>query len=175
MIRDRIVFDMPNPRLRETMLQDNQLTLQKAEEICRVAEMIAQRNEVWRKSEDSVDAISRRPSTTKEEKQAKEQHFCCQYNRWHKPKQCPPFGRKCQLCHKPNHFASCCSSAVVSEVGKRQNEDFDILEIATARRERDWMIKAEVSNCEIKFKVDTGSQASLFLMSIYRKLHGEAS
>ncbi|XP_077516524.1 uncharacterized protein LOC144126312 [Amblyomma americanum] len=59
MIRDQIVFGTNNSKLREKMLRERGLTLLKAQEMCRVAESVAQRNQVWARPGDSIDAVSR--------------------------------------------------------------------------------------------------------------------
>ncbi|XP_077550596.1 uncharacterized protein LOC144163726 [Haemaphysalis longicornis] len=58
MIRDQIVFGTNNPKLREKMLREQQLTLGKAEEFCKVAESVTQRNEVWGATQSNIDTIA---------------------------------------------------------------------------------------------------------------------
>nr|XP_054928052.1 uncharacterized protein LOC129385442 [Dermacentor andersoni] len=169
LVRDQIVFGTNNAKLREKMLREKELTLLKAENMCKIAESVAQQNEVWRKADACVDAISRR---TNESKLGGEQLQCRRCNRKHRPKQCPAFGKKCYVCQGVNHFSMCCrKSTEVSEVNKLQESDFDVLDVCSkGGKTNEWTVNAQVNGQGISFKIDTGSQASLLPFSVYRKL-----
>lgn len=77
MIRDQIVFGTNNSKLREKMLKEKDLTLLKAEQICKAAEVSAQQNEVWAQAEKQVALVKK----------------CAKCNRPHEPGRCPAFGR----------------------------------------------------------------------------------
>ncbi|XP_077494383.1 uncharacterized protein LOC144105044 [Amblyomma americanum] len=131
LIRDQIVFGTNNSKLRERMLAEKDLTLLKAEELCKAAELAALRSQVWNKSEDCVDSISSRTVSTKKQQQRDKklcldnQEYCYRKcNRKQRPKQCPAFGKISHSSRKFNHFASCCrKSTTVSEVGKVDEND----------------------------------------------------
>ncbi|XP_037565227.2 uncharacterized protein K02A2.6-like [Dermacentor silvarum] len=175
MIRDQIVFGTNNSKLREKMLREQQLTLVKAEEFCKVAESVAQRNEVWRATDSHIDAIAG-PANVPKSRNAQDgnkQYRCTKCDRRHRPRQCPAYGKKCNICHLPNHFAVCCrETSKIAEVSKDDFDDnFDILEVGVGNRNvKDWLVEAEVKGKKLSFKVDTGSQASLLPFSAYRKM-----
>lgn len=61
MIRDHIVYGTNNGKVREKLLRDNKLTLTKAEQVCKSAELSAAQNELWER-ERRVDALKLAPS-----------------------------------------------------------------------------------------------------------------
>lgn len=184
MITDQIVFGINNSKLREQMLHEKGLTLLKTEEICKVPETMAQQSQVWNKVNDHVDAVSRhaaspalrvRKACQKEvtlRTTAKQQRSGKCYWR-HKARQCPANNKKCNSFRKFNHFAICCpGEAFVSKVSKNSSGgDFHVLDVGIkSGNSKDWMVKVNVAEREVIFKVDTGSQASLLPFSVYKKL-----
>ncbi|XP_077508739.1 uncharacterized protein LOC144120195, partial [Amblyomma americanum] len=179
MIRDQIVFGTNNSKLREKMLREKGLTLLKAEEMCRVAESVAQRNQVWARPGASIDSVSRSRASChrcvdRQETSAVNgsSYRCKKCNRRHEPRQCPAYGKRCNTCRKLHHFAICCPArALVNEVGAQFNDEFDVLDVCIdSCITGDWTVEAKVGGRKALFKVDTGAQASLLPFSIYRKL-----
>ncbi|XP_077528612.1 uncharacterized protein LOC144141006 [Haemaphysalis longicornis] len=175
MIRDQIVFGTNNPKLREKMLREQQLTLGKGEEFCKVAESVTQRNEVWGATHSNIDTIAG-PAYVPKGKNARDsntQYRCKKCDRHHRPRQCPAYGKKCNVCHLLHHFAVCCpGTSIIADVSKDDFDDnFAILEVGARKGgSKDWMVEAEVAGKKVSLKVDTGSQASLLPFSVYRKL-----
>ncbi|XP_077535341.1 uncharacterized protein LOC144147144 isoform X2 [Haemaphysalis longicornis] len=160
MIRDQVVFGTNNVKLREKMLKVKDLTLLKAEQICKASEASAQQNETWGQSERVVAAVKRR-----------QQFRCWNCNRSHERGRCPAFGKACFLCGGQNHFEACCKSGPrVGEVVE-QRDTFDILDVrvCTVGSNADWIVNAQVADQNTVFKVDTGSQANLLPYSVYRR------
>ncbi len=100
LVRDRIVCGIPDNGLRERLLCEPALTLEKAVNMCRAAEITrAQAKEVHR-DDDAVHAVKR------EEQHTKQQHI---------PRSCPAYGKICNSCGKNNHFAKCCKADVAKK------------------------------------------------------------
>lgn len=55
---------------------------------------------------------------------------------------------------------------------QHQSDDFEVLNVASicASRERDWRVNTCIGSKYIPFKVDTGSQANVLPLSMFRKL-----
>nr|XP_037269644.1 uncharacterized protein K02A2.6-like [Rhipicephalus microplus] len=167
MIRDQIVFGSWNTKLREKMLREKDLTLQKAEQICKAAELANKQNEAWQGNEARVDATEKRYLHRTQGRKAPVQ--CCKCNRRHEPRKCPAFGKICRACAGRNHFAVCCRKYEVDEV-QEEKEDFAILDVTVCGIQKtDWIVKAQVGQQEVAFKVDTGSQANLLPLSVYKR------
>lgn len=81
----------------------------------------------------------------------------------------PAFGKICRACEGRNHFAVCCK-----QVGEVQHDDegFDILDVSVCgvQKAKDWVVKAHIAEQEVAWKVDTGSQANLLPLSVYKRI-----
>ncbi|XP_062570142.1 uncharacterized protein LOC134232211 [Saccostrea cucullata] len=133
MLRDRIVCGVYSEKVKERLLRDNELTLQKALSMCRANEESQNRLKDLQ-HEEHVDAVKYKqsvkasvgnkfPSTQKYMKgnvyQPKKQSVsskpintksftCGKCGSQHEKGKCPAFGKKCNRCHKLGHFASKC-------------------------------------------------------------------
>lgn len=59
MIRGQVVFGTDNPMIRENMLREKHLILQKSEQMCKAAETFARQNAVWSTETLRVDYTHR--------------------------------------------------------------------------------------------------------------------
>lgn len=116
LVKDRIVCGILDNGLKERLLREQDLTLDKAVNMCRAAETTrAQAKELCR-DETSVHAIKREEHHTQrltKQKQAKERNqntTCGKCGFIHKPKNCPAYGKSCNNCGKNNHFSKCCKA-----------------------------------------------------------------
>ncbi|XP_077535303.1 uncharacterized protein LOC144147109 isoform X2 [Haemaphysalis longicornis] len=168
MIRDQIVFGTNDEKVREKLLRDNELTLAKAEQICKAAEATAAHKEEWKRDHKQVDPIRKTSSVPHLEQP---NYSCQRCGRRHAPRNCPAFGRTCRKCQRKNHFAVCCKSDNrVNELTR--TEEFDILDVAVKSKvgERDWVERAKVGNSSVRLKIDTGSQANILPFGIFTKM-----
>ncbi|XP_075739068.1 uncharacterized protein LOC142784530 [Rhipicephalus microplus] len=172
MIRDQVMFGTNNAKLREKLLSDKDLNLQKAEEFCKAAELAAIQSAAGSNESLHVD-ITRRTHRTKFANGTR----CRNCNKVHAPERCPAYGKTCYTCKKRNHFAVCCNNACkISEVheAEESDENFDILGISicgvTGDLGADWMVRGKIAGQEIQFKVDTGSQANLLPLTLFNRI-----
>jgi len=105
MLRDRFVFDLLDDSLKERLLHESDLNLVKAIEIAQQQESLKQQIKyIATKPPSGVNAL-----TCKKLFKASGTLINCGYcGKWHKPKEFPAYGKKCNLCQKPNHFAKMC-------------------------------------------------------------------
>lgn len=124
LIRDKLVLGIANEATRRRLLREQKLTLTKALELCRAAELtdITLRTmEQDKPPTDSVNAAFRQSNTTSHPnwKQQKKHtpamatgsvpacRYCgAQHGRGRE--QCPAYGKVCKACGTPNHFARVC-------------------------------------------------------------------
>ncbi|XP_065302513.1 uncharacterized protein [Dermacentor albipictus] len=171
MIRDQIVFGTSDDKVRQKLLRDKELTLTKAEQVCKSAELSDAQNQLWAREQRQVDHIQARPKETV----ASPVFKCSRCGREHGLRNCPAFGRTCRRCGGKNHFAvQCKSNRQVAEVNA--DEDFTILDVSvdTVKSHRDWVAEALVGSKHITLKVDTGAQANLLPYAMYRALQPAA-
>lgn len=124
LIRDKLVLGIANEATRRRLLREQNLTLTKALELCRAAELTditVRTMEQDKPPTDSVNAAFRQPNTTPRPnwKQQKKHtpamatgsvpacRYCgAQHGRGRE--QCPAYGKVCKACGTPNHFARVC-------------------------------------------------------------------
>lgn len=108
----------------------------------------------------------------------------------HKRRECPAYGKTCNSCSKPNHFASVCRHKNVDLI---QTNDFDdcsdytdneelfinTIENVTSTDETDdalrypWVEKLRVEETNIDFKIDSGAQTDVLPLNEFRRLKGK--
>lgn len=136
LIRDRIVAGILDKRVKDRLLRETDLTLEKTVKICKCAELSEQQVKKFEPTKD-VASISKKSggnsrnnnnsrtgnntsgaqrkkmtsSTTSESCDSKQQENACQRCGYkHRFKNCPAFRRECKQCGKTGHFAKMCKN-----------------------------------------------------------------
>ncbi|XP_064476830.1 uncharacterized protein K02A2.6-like [Ornithodoros turicata] len=166
MIRDQIVYGITNKKLRQRLLRETDLSMDKAVTMCRASEIETLRSLTFEEKEKGVDKVNATRNWTREQHSDRgADRRCGNCNFVHRHGTCPAFGKICRRCQKYNHFASCCRAAVndISAAPVEDSiEEFSVLEIGSCTSQGpNWIISAHVSGHPISFKVDTGAQANL--------------
>ena len=186
MIRDKKVFGISERSLKERMLREANLTLEKAVNLCHAAEAskVHLKTMVGGAGEKaSVNVINKnrvgKPSPYKQKSTNKSCVYC---GLDHKPRKCPAFGQKCRKCGKLNHFAQVCRSSAQRRVHTLEESDSDqfeyeddeeynllIEELFVGNIESSkWQAKVTLEGKEVSFKLDTGAQANVIPHYIYK-------
>ena len=188
-LRDRIVFGIRDNKVRERLLRESNLTLQKTDEICRASEsMAAQMKEV--DQTDPVSAVSwkntpyrrvnKRDNNSTEQMATKE---CGNCGRKHDPDKCRARGKTCNECEKRNHFAVVCRSKKRTnpttnkpdvrgvEDSDEDNEDvYVISDVAAVALDDSQLITFKLdSGNYLRFQPDTGAQCNVIPVHPYKK------
>ncbi|GFX52843.1 transposon Tf2-9 polyprotein [Trichonephila clavipes] len=117
-MRERIVLGIKHRGLQERLLRENNLNIEKAIEIVRVAE--ASREQIRNVKYDTATINFVKENQNKPETQ----YNCKKCGRKHKPRECPAFGKICAKCKKKPHFAAKCfqSTKNIHEMNIPKNE-----------------------------------------------------
>ena len=128
LIHDLIICGVNNSRLRERMLREPELDLQRAIKLGQAAEETKQH---IKELSEGIESLSSVHYVTKNTKPIKPQasiksqpgsnkstmfNSCKFCGRSHKRGECPAYGRKCHKWKKPNHFANFCQNKYVHHV-----------------------------------------------------------
>ena len=128
LIRDLIICGVNDSRLRERMLREPELDLQRAIKLGQAAEETKQHVKELSEgieSPSSVHYVKKNTKTFKPQASIKSQpgsnkstiiNSCKFCGRSHKRGECPAYGRKCHKCKKQNHFAKFCQNKYVHHV-----------------------------------------------------------
>ncbi|XP_036347585.1 uncharacterized protein LOC118756963 [Rhagoletis pomonella] len=189
MIRDNIVIGTNSQKLQKKLLETENLTLSRAIEIARAAELVDKyTNEMQQQSKCTTvnairshkqisqnsgarNTIENTKSLSKENVRVKHnsrQSANCKFCKGvHEFGKCPAFGKKCNNCGRLNHFSVACYSSQVHEIKesdeKRESGDDIVLhniEDLSVGRKR-WYEKIRVNDCLINFKLDTGADVNI--------------
>ena len=130
MIRDKVMFGVRDERIKERLLREADLTLNKALDVCRAADTSKQQIEAMgvtqtqalflvhtmqaRKKGGHHSNAIRMPKQSSNDKREYTNTSACKYcGKSHAPRQCAAYGKLCRKCGGPNHVASVCLRGVV--------------------------------------------------------------
>ena len=194
MIRDKIVFSMNDQRLKERLLREPNLTLERAIDTCRAAEtakvqMLAMNAAAQEMSVLAVHKNSRQgqktrtPPIQRTQDMGQRHETCKQCGKSHQPRQCPAYGVSCHNCGKQNHYAKMCRSAkaqhhkTVHDVAP----EIDTLYIGTvnidqlkSKADKSWHSNVNVDCMCVKFKLDTGAEANVLPLKVFTAMTRKA-
>ena len=166
-LRDRLVFGIRDAKVRERLLQEPNLTLAKTDEICRAAESTLQQLKLVEPKEQTVHALE--PQATKECGKCGWKHA------FFKRDLCPTYGKLCNHCHKPNHFAAKCHQrfqpAKVKSVEEQNSGDETYYASTLSHKPDDTQLvtmELESGNF-LRFQVDTGAQCNVIPVDLYKR------
>nr|XP_050038499.1 uncharacterized protein K02A2.6-like [Dermacentor andersoni] len=175
MVRDQLVCRTRDKKLRNRLLREKDLTLEKAIDFCKAAEAATSQARVWEQAETAqvIGTVEGKLDGPARSKTLRRCNFC---GSCHPPRKCPAWGKRCVVCRKLNYFAACCrAKRSVQEVEcpeEKSEDDFETLDvhIAGVASSNDWIVPVKVDTDTVHMKVDTGAQANLLPLSLYRRL-----
>lgn len=198
MIRDQVVLGVDESPLRERLLRESELTLQKATHICRAAEQGKMQMQAIAKEEQncSADAVYKRKSGYSNRNKPKprndraktqdENCSACGNTKHGEKDECPAFGATCFKCGFKNHFSQFCRTRKQKRVdyvnskmcadGDKYSSESDDNTLNNDEVTVDSVhcneihVKIQV-NCVkgILFKVDTGCARNIINKETYEK------
>ena len=157
------MFGIQDAKARERLLRESKLTLENTDKICRAAEsMLAQLKVMEVSSSAAVSAVKsesdQQQTSAKEGNTTRECWNCGRRHEFHKRELCPAYGKSCNKCRKPNHFAAKCRSKSNTKSVKsvNDNEIYQAQVCGTNTDDSQFVtLKLESGNF-LRFQVDTG-------------------
>ena len=178
LLRDRLVTGTKTAKVRENLLKEKKLTLEKAIDIARAAESTAVQMKVM-SAESGLSAVKEKEKEQSDNAPSvssgwiKDCRFC---GRNHERRSCPAFGQICAYCKKRNHFvAKCHAKSKVSTVQER----FYLSAAGVGNRGREMVtltVSKEpkpLSGHDVRFLMDTGAECNLLPLDVYKKVTGD--
>ncbi|XP_033731746.1 uncharacterized protein K02A2.6-like [Pecten maximus] len=193
LIKDRIVCGIADVHLRERLLREPNLTLQKTVTICRASELSKSQMKDLADEQEKTVHVVKRPGTsgtgTKQygsnsahrgrgrgqNRDRVEKSKCtrCGYEHRNKNGPCPAKGKKCHKCQGMDHFSSMCRTKNVHTVEEDELFIGSIWNIDMVSS--DWQTELFVNGHSISLKLDTGAQANVISGKIYDKVKNSYS
>lgn len=193
LIKDLLICGLQSNVLRETLLKDTDLDLEKAINVCRTSEIAKQQSSVVTMETGKTEEIHRVAVASSQERQRRnnneessrtyKQCYRCG-GRYHIKSNCPAMGKICNLCKKENHYAKVCktksrnvnvvTSNEVENVNCQNENNNLFLGIVNQINYvgKEWSVEVIFmdSNKKENFKIDTGAQANCMSLNTFRKI-----
>ncbi|XP_044760803.1 uncharacterized protein LOC123318253 [Coccinella septempunctata] len=124
MLKDKIVFGIRSNQVRETLLTEDKLDLNKAISICKTSEQASKQLDEFEGKSKTDKVLVVKNSKVKKEQNKKFDCTRCGTN--HKRRECPAFNKPCTKCNKNGHFAKMCRTNKKNEA--KEKDRVNILE-----------------------------------------------
>lgn len=116
LLMDKIVIGIHSETVREQLLAQDDLTLDRVTQKCRASELACKQLRSLKDDSSTVHAIKKNTHSNnrknKNTSQANSENFDCKRcGTKHGPKSCPAFNKKCEKCERKGHVAEMCRSA----------------------------------------------------------------
>jgi len=121
---------------------------------------------------------------------------CLKCGSKHNPNMCPAFGKRCNACGKLNHFSKVCRTKLTHKYSRRRSrsrsrnpakspstvhtvsDSVKELLIGTVfdlnvERNRSWWINVLMNGKTVQCKLDTGAEANVLPLVIYKQLRSK--
>ncbi|KAG5862025.1 hypothetical protein JTB14_012628 [Gonioctena quinquepunctata] len=102
-IRDQVIFGIRDLHVKEVLLRDGNITLEKVLEYCRAVEVIKQQIEEFQREASVNINVVKRKSVKRD---VIDDCNFCGYS--HRIRNCPAFGKECGFCKEKGHFVKKC-------------------------------------------------------------------
>ncbi|UYV65294.1 K02A2.6-like [Cordylochernes scorpioides] len=193
LLKDRIVVGIINNEIRERLLSEADLNLEKATQICIACENATnQMKHVLSNSDKQVAVTKMNSKKWEDSKEPRKENItnqshkiienCRNCGRSHKINQCPAYQKRCNKCKKLNHFANLCRSQNTNSYKVRQivgspepemNQEFVIQSVENTNLTEDWYEEVKIKGKKVNMKLDTGAQCNVLPISLAGRLNLE--
>jgi hypothetical protein len=182
-VRDQLVVGISDKTTSEKLQLEQDLTLEKAIEICRTREQVKSQmaSQSGTASLDSMKKSTpgpRNPGPRHKHKknpgQGPSADKCGNCGMEHSGPDCPARGKKCSACGRKNHFRAVCrqKKKAANEVsGPVQDHDDSLfLGLVSIKETKPWTVSLTISQSQLVFKVDTGADITCLPEADYNTL-----
>ena len=187
LLRDKILFGTNDETARQRMLEEEDLTLEKAINICRSIEVTKARMQYMSNEKINSSLVQeikkdRYPSFSASNTSVSNKpcRFC---DLVHLPRQCPAYGKTCRKCGKYNHFAVVCRSFKsdtrnIKEITSEIQADSTVFQMCslqskpTGSKMRSTLTVLDHHNntSTLSFKLNTGAEVNVLPLSLYKQM-----
>lgn len=190
LLTDKIIIGLRNDKVRERLLSEDEITLDRTISICRASELTSKQLKVLRNNEGTeVNAIQKYKKNSGKSSSGKsssttattdETYECSRCGKRHGPKSCPAFKQKCSKCKRKGHFADMCRIGknkkkvhLVEESSDNEsdNEEFYVNTIQTNKDDaKNWIEEIDIEQVKVNVKLDSGAQCNVLPKRIADKM-----
>ena len=195
LIRDRIVYGVRSQTLKERLVRETELTLEKAINICKATEASKEQiRSLGDGKPNNIDALKKksfkktwksksdrdRTQESKHERnfKRKSDKNCGNCGRKHPPKACFAYGKRCNRCQKLGHFQSYCRSKPVEELyyenSDSENSSEHGIDMVGSREPQtnthEEHATIRINNKPLTVKLDSGAETNIIRKEEFHRL-----
>ncbi|GBP16998.1 Retrovirus-related Pol polyprotein from transposon 17.6 [Eumeta japonica] len=180
MLKDKIVFGIRSSQVREKLLTEDRLDLNKAITICKTSEQVSKQLEEFEGKNRADKVLIVRNKNVKQEQN---KYFDCRrYGTNHKSRECPAFNKPCMKCNKNGHFAKMCRTKKnnankqknrVNAIEESSNSDDEVyISTIITGEKKNWTENVQVGSVKFTVKLDTGAECNVLPRHLMDKAKG---
>ena len=198
MIRDKIIFSLTTPALKERLLRENDLSLSRTTELCRAHEIAQGELQTMTSTNDSSQVLTVRPkkpfksysqnsqnSQNQSQNMSQNKNFlrqpcrACGSKHLAKRDACPAWGKECRECGKKNHFAKQCRSkkrpkqVYDLETTSDPDQPFTIDSLDSLISKNELHVTLSINGKNLEMKIDTGAKCNVISLDTYNSLRDQ--
>ena len=196
LICSRVVSGISSRVVRERLLSESELKLDKAIETCRADELSRQqiqlfanegnhvndvrRTRAYRQKEKNKCVKQQKTKKAAEGKQEPKRGACRNCGSIHPKGQCSAHGKQCNKCKKMNHYARMCQSSKTVDTFRQQKqekaseylflESVKVKSVDEIRESETEHVTLLLNSQEIQLKLDTGAEVNVIPYSTFRQV-----
>ena len=196
MVRDKFVFSIRDLQVKERLLREEKLTLEKAISMARASEASKEQIKTMGPNEQNIENPTvneiragggrqeknppRRPRLGSGSNKGK----CTFCGSSHSRGSCPALGKTCDYCQKRDHFAKVCRKILRDFGGKTihavaesegSDNEADLLTFSVESSDEcpsqdDWHVSLKIADTRVNFKLDSGADCNVISKSLLDRL-----
>lgn len=193
LIRDLLIIGIKDLTIKEKLLIDSELSLEKAVEYCRAKESSESQIKIMNEGSASKSVVHYIKNSNKmhkfdNSKQTKDTHRnvknyqdkCQKCKTKHDFGHCPAWGKKCHKCHRLNHFSIACKNKKVYEVRDSDDDSsecvehdsliLESIELQVQSVKTEWKETVIVEKTKVSFKIDSGAEVNILPIKKFNAL-----
>ena len=197
MLRDKFVFSIRDLQVKERLLREEKLTLEKAISMARSSEASKEQIKVMGPKEQNIenptvneiragggDRQKKNPSRRPRPGSGSQKGKCTFCGSSHSWGCCPAFGKICDYCKKKDHFANVCRKRLRDFGGKTvhavtesegSDNEADLLTFAVESNDEcpsqdEWHVSLKIADTNLTFKIDSGADCNVISKSLLDRL-----
>lgn len=199
LVRDRLVCGIQSPQLKQRMLRDNALTLEKAISLSHAEEQTVVQLQTMDNGAKPVDVVRKIKQSSDQTRAKCNPHIsktdrkqtvdnsrkaCRKCGFLHPPRSCPAYGKKCNKCGGMNHFAKCCLSkgAKPRNVHTLDEQDdsqetywlgaLQTTKYVANKNSDAWYVDVGIKGHKVSMKIDTGAEVNVMPLKTWKQING---
>jgi hypothetical protein len=198
-LRDQVVLGLREEKVRERILREEDPDLKKVLEIVRANEIAVHQSQIMKEGyQEEANRVQRarfqknnhgqrdeEPSQKKQgtakatpnsaDKPKRECYFCGQNHPFGKKEECPAWGKSCNKCAKPNHFAKCCKKSPDKTNSVETAEQVELFSIGSNGSKKTKTFTIQNTGKTLTFQIDTGASCNVISKKDYVRVTGDST